>query len=171
MGDIRSLCGHSNFNLFPPLLLLVLPAAPTPAPGSSEVMLCSPRDTLAQHQIAGATFSNIFFQFGVSPPLLKSHRGDLEARFPPGPNPLSSFNQLRDALHLSHCALMVAGVPAFCWLRALSAAGKASVPHSHPKSSTTHPLPPSQPAPLQPSVQLGYICVSCVLSVFFFLTR
>lgn len=40
------------------------------------------------------------------------HQGDLEARFPSGPNPLSSFNLcnwLRDALHLSHFVPVVLG--------------------------------------------------------------
>lgn len=67
-----------------PLLLSLCPAAPTPAPASSEMMLCFPKDTLVQHQIARATFSNTLFQFDVPPHALevppRRFRGSISSR-------------------------------------------------------------------------------------------
>lgn len=103
----------------------------------------------------------------------KSHQGDLEARFPPGPNPLISFNQLRDALHLSHCALMVAGVPA-AQLRILLAQSTQRCVKSErppqPPQIPHHPSPatvPTRPTAALHAARL-HLCLLCFVCVFLF---
>lgn len=111
---------------------LAAPAALASAPGSVKVvswlpvMAAKDLHSLAQHlspkiqnnsmnKIARTTFFNALLTYRLFRVFFfptKSHQGDLEARFPPGPNPLSGFNlfnRLRDALHLSRLASAVVG--------------------------------------------------------------